>query len=209
MDCRTGRRRIPKVLAVEERTGDIAHLEAREKYFAFCSLCQALFAFCSSTTAPLFHCPTSVIVPRRPDCLAAPPRGILLVREDRRATVPTSTMFSWCVRDLFLGLAVSFQHPAITCSASWRSATQCSTTFATSTTCSASRRPAPLPILHIQPNEEACRRVGRPSVHALPHSPADRGQRSVMEPSDRAKRARAAGPRRVSPHSAGSWGRGP
>src|SRR5579859_502102 len=48
VDCVARRRGIPKFRAVEERTGDIAHLEARRQYFAFCSPCQEFFAFPSS-----------------------------------------------------------------------------------------------------------------------------------------------------------------
>jgi hypothetical protein len=68
VDCLAWRRRIPMLRAVEERTGDIAHLEARPQYFAFCSLCQVLFAFSSSLTgAPAppacrAHCPFVRIV---------------------------------------------------------------------------------------------------------------------------------------------------
>src|SRR5579859_4838653 len=71
VDCVARRRGIPKFRAVEERTGDIAHLEARRQYFAFCSPCQVNFAFSSPimigctavslATHALFraHCPAS------------------------------------------------------------------------------------------------------------------------------------------------------
>jgi hypothetical protein len=82
------------------------------KYFAFCSLCQAVFAFYSL----VFACENRLVhrthtVPLSRLC-ASTPQGILVVREDRRATVPTSTVTSWCVRRPFLCAFVSWSDAA-------------------------------------------------------------------------------------------------
>src|SRR6202521_458218 len=82
----------------EERTGDIAHLEARLQYFAFYSLCQYLFSpfvrFAAAShpqvhqqpLAPQFTCSDS-----REQLPPSPPQVILLVPEDGRALFPAKT----------------------------------------------------------------------------------------------------------------------
>jgi hypothetical protein len=82
------------------------------KYFAFCSLCQALFAFYSL----IFACENRLVHPTHTAPLsrlcASTPQRILFVREDPRATVPTSTVASLCVRSPGLGVSLYWSNAA-------------------------------------------------------------------------------------------------
>src|SRR5580700_1681306 len=88
---------------------------------------------------------------------AATPQGILLVPEDRRATVPVGTVISWRFRRSLLGVVVPFPRPA--------------TAIATTASRTASSFPATGatggPVKH--PNEKASQRTCRSSIYPLPH----------------------------------------
>ena len=159
MDCLAWRRRIPKVRAVEERTGDIAHLEARPSISLFVrhvkrySLFVRWYLPTKSRRFPPAH---TVRLSRLCACV---PQGILFPREERRATVPASTVGFWCVRGRILGLLVHDPWPnTATFSASAATAFEAAAGAAT--------RPGALSLLS---REEARRWAARSSIHPLPH----------------------------------------
>ena len=153
------------------------------QYFAFCSPCQVLFAFYSSLVTRCTALVQSAHTDPSSGLFAAAPQGILSIREDRRAKVPTSTVTSLCARRPFGG------HGApLPCATSSVGSTAC-----ISTSACAAIQPGSSPVKPAgKPGEEAPHRTTSTPIYPLPDPPSCSGRRPVLEPPHRLTGPRAA-----------------
>jgi len=129
---------------------------------------------------------------------ASLPEGILLVREDPRATVPTSTVASRCVRRAFFGLFVS-------CS---NAAGAASSTSARASIATGSPEDVGSTFRIFIPSQKTGSRTSSPSVYPLPHIASGSRQRPILESTYRPARTGASWPERISSDPVGANRRG-